>query len=109
MSAFIPCLYWSFLSAKHPHLMNHYQSHLNWIQIPKIDANTVSSTWSLGILSKLWISQHTELALGSVTLSSVTQVSAWQYQVQVSSDFTKCTGKYYQHTPRFQLKLSQTY
>lgn len=67
--SFIPCLYSPFLSAKHPHLMNHYQSHLSRIQIPKIDANTVSSTLSLGILSKLWINWHTELALGRVTLA----------------------------------------
>lgn len=98
-----------FLSARHPHLMNHYQSHLNRIQIPKIDANTVSSTWSLGILSKLWINWHTELALRRVTLSSVTEVMAWQYQVQASSDFTKCSRKWYQDTPQIQLKLRQTY
>lgn len=34
-----------FLFAKHPHLMNHSQSHFSGIQIPKTDADTASSTW----------------------------------------------------------------
>lgn len=70
----LPLLVFPSCKTSSPHESLLSQSHLIWIQIPKIDVNTVNSPLSLGTLPKLRINWHTELALGRVTLSSVANV-----------------------------------
>lgn len=81
-----PSSYWSFpickTTSSHEPLLS--QNHLSRIQIPKIDANTVSSPLSLGTLSKLWINWDTEQVLIRLWVQWLKYSTTWSDQVKAN-------------------------